>query len=1519
MSLKKGFKQNTHTIFMLFAILCLVVISAVFVITAGLGAKNEYLSAVDGDESTETTQVVTSFDDFTPTILSGEGDSAEYFNLASPGSANSITNPYLISTSDDLRTLAYLVNGGTTGSEVSATLRNKYATASYRMENHIDISMWNQWVPIGTDVSPFYGNFNGNGHSIYGLTILDDSVATEDSYAGLFGYVAYNLAGDVEYKPVIQRLGLKDTLIQTNREYSGSIVAFAMGQDVNTVPSERIITPTYGSSAYTTESDSGVQRQYSNINAALAIEDCYNTGFISGGAIVGGLVGELEGGAVVFNCYNAPSSTNDYNQNYDVYSTLENGCVGGIVGYTEYRSAAVVYATINTAQVAKLNVSNDSTDIGYILGKKPVDSSTLYNNAATYLTGDYTFTRDYGSGYALTTLRDMYNGENGLNLTRIDSGWANNVSTVWVSGNQVNNGIPVLANVPQLVKFTFTAEDVDGNVIDESLVDVGPVGSTSSGITPANANFTLYEVGFEMGVRLNIIADEQYVFDNTWLIRNLPNSIIPNPTEQRINVQESSSGDDGAYLLFTGYDREIVAVEDFATYAINVTSLQLNNISSDTKFTVNENEYSFDEINSRDPVYVRYNDVITMDIVGNTGYKVTNVESSYGEVTTNEGTYQLIVKDYIDGYMTSNSDQIPSTIQIGISMALTDYSLNLGEYDTSVTATITALVNNQETTLDENTVVHYGDNIELRVSLSDNERFAFKSWTITYANQNPVTQIYTDFQDNVYIFRFTVDKEGPITILPNFDKQSYLITLNQTTGGRMEYTEGELISGKFYFDDTVVVTAIVSEGYEFEGFTVTLNDEPFTVGSNDEVSYNGTEATLTFNGVSGNYVITPIFTILSYNLTVNVLDTSGEPVSDVVSVTNGTGGTSLLGTNEFDYNTNIILNVVANPGYNVVSIVDESNTNYISGNIVSIKGTKNITITVEQILYTVFVSTVIEGQSAFNISNDCIIGTGSYTYGQNVVVSINVPQMFSFVRWEPSQLDNVVFNDDGTIGFTCSSITDNIYLTAVFAPKNTEVSFTTQGFTANNLLMVDNVIIDSNTTLEKAYMANVVVSVNLTSDNAKRYAFSHWLINGAPVSTNITYSFIVGLGQMSVVAVFEPVNYTISVDVVRWDSDSGQYLEYSQAGGVEGAYANSYRYGEQIVLTETTNDGYRFVGWFIWTTNSQSVQGAYVSNENTLSIFVDRASRIYANFEPISKVSAQVSDNKAGYVTGLGDYIEGTLVTLTAKANDGYIFTKWIHNGQETQNPELTFVVGDNDEIVEAIFEPLFTISFESSNDEYGKVIGSGTGKYHDTLTLQAVTENNCTFVGWLVNDVIVSTDEQLNLNVNGDLEVRALFRKNFDWNIVIILAGCALFAIVLIAGSIAYIKMKEAEPMPVRVLLNSKDDKEVLQKSTRRNNYRDTIEPIPTRKNTKANISPIPVRKITVAPINHKGEPVKNNKTAKIAEPVLKTDDSKSEVEKVKKSEKETTKSEKTQGKTTKNEKSQKPKTATKTKPNKK
>ncbi len=109
--------------------------------------------------------------------------------------AGTLENPYKIYTEEDLK---YIHN---------------HLDSHYELER--DIELTKEWVPIGTNETPFTGSFDGKNHKIINLQINDSTL----KYAGLFGYVK----DSNEYQTYIKNIYLVNPNIVA-KQYVGGLV-----------------------------------------------------------------------------------------------------------------------------------------------------------------------------------------------------------------------------------------------------------------------------------------------------------------------------------------------------------------------------------------------------------------------------------------------------------------------------------------------------------------------------------------------------------------------------------------------------------------------------------------------------------------------------------------------------------------------------------------------------------------------------------------------------------------------------------------------------------------------------------------------------------------------------------------------------------------------------------------------------------------------------------------------------------------------------------------------------------------------------------------------------------------------------------------------------------------------------------------------------------------------------------------------------------------------------------------------
>ena len=205
--------------------------------------------------------------------------------------AGTATDPYRISTADELAWLAQEVNAGR-GASYNAVLCN-------------DIDLKDKgWTPIGKNYSYVYkGTFDGGGYTISGLKI--DST---DQYQALFGYVKGG---------TIKNLTVAGS-VTSSKQYTAGIVAY--GNPVTVTNCTNNVSVTATAKGYA----AGVVASASTNSEVM---DCINNGTIIGcGDYVGGIVGAGSGIKTISNCFNRGSVTNNGTPGGYAY------CTGGIAG-----------------------------------------------------------------------------------------------------------------------------------------------------------------------------------------------------------------------------------------------------------------------------------------------------------------------------------------------------------------------------------------------------------------------------------------------------------------------------------------------------------------------------------------------------------------------------------------------------------------------------------------------------------------------------------------------------------------------------------------------------------------------------------------------------------------------------------------------------------------------------------------------------------------------------------------------------------------------------------------------------------------------------------------------------------------------------------------------------------------------------------------------------------------------------------------------------------------------------------
>ena len=324
---------------------------------------------------------------------------------------------YCIASEKQLQWFAAKVNGGDTA--ISGKL-----TAN--------LELTEAWTPIGTQSQPFTGSFDGDGHSITGMSITFDSndKSVGAPYLGLFGYVK----GTADKKAEIRNLTLSGKLDITENyrnsyAYSGGLVGGAEYVSFTNITTNVTITAKKGSAPYpwsyvggfagtvknadflrcvnngtvTTDGDyvSGFAAKSETTTYTSCVNngaitgrtkiggfggavkstktvDSYNTGTIGlaayngGNQGIGGLFGEMGYGSTLTRCYNTGAVTGD--------------CyVGGLVGSVGSGSDAAngpsyIVDSYNSGSITGHSDKN-YCGIGGLVGKLDASSSRTYEQS----------------------------------------------------------------------------------------------------------------------------------------------------------------------------------------------------------------------------------------------------------------------------------------------------------------------------------------------------------------------------------------------------------------------------------------------------------------------------------------------------------------------------------------------------------------------------------------------------------------------------------------------------------------------------------------------------------------------------------------------------------------------------------------------------------------------------------------------------------------------------------------------------------------------------------------------------------------------------------------------------------------------------------------------------------------------------------------------------------------------------------------------------------------------------------
>ena len=281
----------------------------------------------------------------------------EAVTLTVSATPEQINGVYQIKTANNLFWFAALVNGTLT----DGTAQNAAASAVLTT----DIVLTGEaWTPIGSKSNPYTGTFDGQNHTISGMTIEN-----AESYSGLFG----NVTGTVKNFTVTGTITITGSeAVSKVGGAVGSLGIATAGGTVSGVTSDVDITVSAGN-----DHIGGVVGSMPE-NSSPTVENCVYTGDINitvAAGSVAGIVGYIRTGTIQ-NCANQGGIS---------VSGSGGGSVGGILGYCNNKSIKIT-ACYNTGIISASGTAN----VGAIVGNNRDDNNHVGQATVSncyYLTG----------------------------------------------------------------------------------------------------------------------------------------------------------------------------------------------------------------------------------------------------------------------------------------------------------------------------------------------------------------------------------------------------------------------------------------------------------------------------------------------------------------------------------------------------------------------------------------------------------------------------------------------------------------------------------------------------------------------------------------------------------------------------------------------------------------------------------------------------------------------------------------------------------------------------------------------------------------------------------------------------------------------------------------------------------------------------------------------------------------------------------------------------------------------------
>lgn len=394
----------------------------------------------------------------------------------------------------------------------------------------------------------------------------------------------------------------------------------------------------------------------------------------------------------------------------------------------------------------------------------------------------------------------------------------------------------------------------------------------------------------------------------------------------------------------------------------------------------------------------------------------------------------------------------------------------------------------------------------------------------------------------------------------------------------------------------------------------------------------------------------------------------------------------------YDYGTEITLTATANT---------DEHYHFVNWNDGTNTAEYTFTLTADTNLVANFaIDTVTLTVVANDTMRGTVTGSGDYPYGTVVNLEAEPAEGYFFQNW--------------STGATTTTTTFEVRV-----PTTVTANFDTNEYEVT--------LVAENGTIEGPATAKHFTTVTYVATADYGYHFVSWT-NAESETDTVSVAIV---SDTTITATFEKNNYTVTAAANN-----------DEFGTVTGT--TTVPYLTNVTLVATAAEGYHLVGW----SNGMTT--------DTIEVVADSNMTLTANFAiNVYNVTATANVAERGTVTGAHPTAHGSVDTLVAVANYGYVFEGW-NNGVTTDTLFLT--VTEETSVIANFGKAQFTATALSADETMGTAtVSSPTADYLDVVSFKATANEGYHFDHWS-NGL---TEDSVAITLTKDTALTAYFALN--------------------------------------------------------------------------------------------------------------------------------------------------------------